>query len=181
MYLSFLSPRKNILYCTVQYILRSIHPTHTSNSYCMTFRDGGVTVVAPVRAEPRAWLANERTFLSWMQAASTLVVVSSAIVTAADYPYMRLVGIMLAAPAMLFVLQATLLYYMRRHQLERRSVGTYTNRFGPYAMCVLTTVVVVMNITVNLYRSAAVITDRFDFSKHKFHDPAAVTSVRKRA
>merc|ERR1712087_1085440 len=128
-------------------------------------------IVAPVRAEPRAWLANERTFLSWMQAASTLVVISSGITTAADSPPVRLVGLLLAAPGVLFVLHATVYYYLRRHQLDKRSVSSYYNQSGPFVLCLLMTIVIAMNVVLSLWRAAHVQVDTFNFATHKFTEP----------
>uniref|UniRef100_A0A7S0J4U5 DUF202 domain-containing protein n=1 Tax=Calcidiscus leptoporus TaxID=127549 RepID=A0A7S0J4U5_9EUKA len=116
-------------------------------------------------------MANERTFLSWMQAASLLVVTSSAITTSADSPPLRLVGLLLAAPAVLLVLHATVYYYVRRYQLETRSVSSYYNKGGPFALCLLMTAAIVLNVGLRLWRAVSGPPDTFDFAAHKFSEP----------
>ena len=69
----------------------------------------GAKVLAPVRSEPRAWLANERTFLSWAHMSSLLAAVAIGLATKSSHP-LRIAGMLLATPACLFVF-----YALRRH------------------------------------------------------------------
>ncbi len=113
---------------------------------------GEATIVSPVRTEPRTWLANERTFISWMHAATMLAIISTGLDHVVETPAMRMTGTLLALPAIAISIRALVLYYWRQHQLDNRSVGSYEDRIGPLLFVGLLTAMILANLFFALAR-----------------------------
>ena len=127
------------------------------------FMQSEQVVVVPLRAEPRAWLANERTFLSWANSASTLSVIAVGLTLATDAQPLRLVALLLVAPAAFFVLYAAVTHYRRVQQLEARSPGALVDWRGPLCLLLVYTAAVLGNLVRTLMRHFDATSDTFDF------------------
>jgi uncharacterized membrane protein YidH (DUF202 family) len=128
------------------------------------FRPTDQVVVVPLRAEPRAWLANERTFLSWANSASTLSVVAVGLTLASDAQPLRLVALLLVAPAAFFVLYAAITHYRRVQQPEARAPGALVDWRGPLCLLLVYSGAVLGNLARTLMRHFSATNDAFDFS-----------------
>ena len=127
----------------------------------------GAKVLAPVRSEPRAWLANERTFLSWAHMSSLLAAVAIGLATKSSHP-LRLAGMLLATPACLFVFYALRRYHVRLFELNDRSVGSDTGELrddtrGPLALLLCFTLVNLLNLAYAIWRFAKSESDSYVF------------------
>ena len=120
-----------------------------------------------MRSEPRAWLANERTFLSWAHMSSLLAAVAIGLATKSSHP-LRIAGMLLATPACLFVFYALRRYHVRLFELNDRSVGSDTGELrddtrGPLALLLCFTIVNLLNLAYAIWRFAKSESDSYVF------------------
>ena len=120
-------------------------------------------VLAPVRIDGRAWFANERTFLSWMGSSSILTAFASGLVVVGEGGTTQTVSVvLLTVAALIFVIYATRMHYVRAHQLRRRGVSAYDDRFGATLFFVVMSAAVLANLAVAIAHSLHT-SDRFHF------------------
>ena len=120
-------------------------------------------VLAPIRLDGRAWFANERTFLSWMGISSVLTAFAGGLVVVGEGRATQMVSVvLLTASSLVFVLYATRTHFLRAHQLRRRCVSAYDDRFGPTLLFVVMTAAVLANLGVALATSVSS-ADRFHY------------------
>lgn len=120
----------------------------------------------PVRIEPKTFFALERTYLSWMHMAITLGGVTSALV---GYSYtedpnveglvsqktVQTIVLSLLPIAIIMVLYASYIHYMRSRFLEKKQYGFFDDRLGPVVLCVMIMVAltVIMVVAIIDYRA----------------------------
>jgi len=102
-------------------------------------------IVVPVRTEPRSYFANERTLLLWLELASALAVVGSALTAAGQSFPTQTAGLCLSIPAAAFVLNATRMYFLRQHSLVNKRPMHFEDKWGTFTLCVLVTGLVIAN------------------------------------
>ena len=110
-------------------------------------------ILAPVRVEPRGYLANERTLITWLHMASILSAAATGALSLGDTPQMRMTGAFLAVPGVFIVLYALRSYYVRLHALDNRTLSPFEQRAGPAALLFMLVAVVLANLFHNLYRN----------------------------
>mmetsp|Transcript_6679 Transcript_6679/g.19222 ORF Transcript_6679/g.19222 Transcript_6679/m.19222 type:complete len:157 (+) Transcript_6679:440-910(+) len=104
----------------------------------------------PVRIEPKTFFALERTYLSWMHMAVTLGGVTSALVGfsysenakasaagAISQHTVQIISLLLLPIAVLMMVYALYIYYMRSVFLEKKQYGFFDDKLGPVVLCVL--------------------------------------------
>ena len=109
-------------------------------------------VLSPMRVEPRAYMANERTLLSWLHMSALLATVATGIVALADTSEMKLTGILVGAPAVLFICHAVVLYFRRLRDLNRKTLTSLDEQRGPWLILVSMVTVVLVNLGLVLWR-----------------------------
>jgi len=103
-------------------------------------------IVVPVRTEPRSFFANERTLLLWMELASALAVVGSALATPGQAFAVQVAGLCLSLPAGAFVLYATRMYFLRQSSLVFKRPMHFEDTHGTFAICIFVTALVLANM-----------------------------------
>lgn len=109
-------------------------------------------VLAPIRVEPRVYLANERTLITWLHMATLLSAAATGALSLGDTPQMRMTGALLAVPGIFFVLHAMRTYYLRLCALDNRTLSAFEDFTGPVAVLFLLVSVVLLNLGHNLYK-----------------------------
>ena len=123
----------------------------------------GAVVLSPMRLDPRAWLACERTLLSWLHLSTILAAVATGVINFGELSA-RPVAICLMIPALVFVLYATRTYYRRVDQLSKRQLSAHDDRTGPLLLVVGMSAAVLTNLGFRL--TAAHADDSFDPSRY---------------
>jgi len=90
-------------------------------------------IAIPVRVEPKAFFANERTFLSWVQFAVFLGGVGTAMVSLGD-AHAYLCGVMLVGVAGMFAFYALYLFHSRALKIRVKDAGPYDDTVGPMVL-----------------------------------------------
>ena len=122
-------------------------------------------VLAPLRLDARVWLANERTFLSWMGISSILTTFAGGLTVISEGSATQTASVLiLTAASLIFVLYATHMHYHRARQLRRRCVSAYEDRRGATLLFVVMTVAVLANLVVNLVH----LFDRFESDRFQY-------------
>jgi uncharacterized membrane protein YidH (DUF202 family) len=118
----------------------------------------------PIKLEPKAFFAVERTFLSWAGMAITLAATSSVLTTLAvnhddlspTGPISRrmvaAVSLTLAPTAFIILGYAYFMYHFRSKYMRIKEVGFYDDRIGPIMMTCLV-MAVLLGITFVAYYS----------------------------
>mmetsp|Transcript_21522 Transcript_21522/g.30841 ORF Transcript_21522/g.30841 Transcript_21522/m.30841 type:complete len:147 (+) Transcript_21522:113-553(+) len=107
---------------------------------------------APIKIEPKVYLANERTFLTWMHSATYLSTASIAIIAYADRnPWSQAYGVMLLPIALGFVVYAMVNFLQRINLIKARAPGPYSDERGPVVLCVLLMISIASNLAIKLY------------------------------
>ena len=88
----------------------------------------------PVRIEPKVYFANERTFLSWLEASVLLTLLSVYLITArgpsiADRG--KILGYVFTPISILFCLYSLLVYLWRADRIRTKYAGHYDDLYGP--------------------------------------------------
>lgn len=92
--------------------------------------DDRTKVVIPVRVEPKAFFANERTFLSWVQFAIFLGGIGTAMVGLGDM-HAYICGCMLIVVAGVFAIYSLYLFHYRASKIRVKDPGPYDAVIGP--------------------------------------------------
>eukprot|EP01068_Selenidium_serpulae_P016102 Selendium_serpulae@DN6267_c3_g1_i10.p3 len=102
-----------------------------------------------VRVEPKAFFANERTLLQWMNVA---VLISTIGITLLNFGSRigRVGGLLLSPVAIFFIVYSFVVYLRRNRKLERKEVVGYNDQVGPAVLVVCLVVslstVLILNI-----------------------------------
>lgn len=91
---------------------------------------GDRNVVVPVRVEPKAFFANERTFLSWVQFAIFLGGIGTAMVGLGN-SHAYICGIMFIVVAGIFAAYSLYLFHIRAGKIRTKDPGPYETVIGP--------------------------------------------------
>jgi hypothetical protein len=109
----------------------------------------------PVKVEAKVWLANERTFIKWLQASSLLSFLSLALYNGAgrDNNVGRRLGILYTMVAIFAALWGLYVYRKRASRIMQRSGKPMNERVGPVIVTVALMAALLLNFTfkVDLY------------------------------
>ncbi len=94
-------------------------------------------VFTPMKVDPRAYMANERTLLAWLQMAALMAAAATGALSLGDTPEMRLTGALLAVPGICFTVSALITYYRRLRCLDNRVSVEVEDQRGPSLMLLL--------------------------------------------
>jgi uncharacterized membrane protein YidH (DUF202 family) len=108
-------------------------------------------IVVPVRTEPRSFFANERTLLLWLELASALAVVGSALTASGQSFPTQTAGLCLSIPAAAFVVYAVRMYFLRQHSLVNKRPMHFEDKWGTFIICMLVTLLVIANAAQRVY------------------------------
>ncbi|KAM0680032.1 vacuolar transporter chaperone [Glugoides intestinalis] len=101
-------------------------------------------IAIPVRVEPKAFFANERTFLSWVQFAIFLGGIGTAMVGLGDvHAYMC--GVMLVGISAIFAFYALYLFHSRAMRIRAKDPGPYEDIVGPLILVSLFILVMILS------------------------------------
>ena len=112
-------------------------------------------IVFPVRVEPRAYFANERTLLNWFDLAATLTIVGAALQSGRNSFAVQSVGLALSCPAAAFVLYALRMYALRLNSLEYKRPQNFEDQGGTLLLALLLTVMIVTQSSVAILAAKA--------------------------
>lgn len=106
--------------------------------------DERTRIAIPVRVEPKAFFANERTFLSWVQFAIFLGGIGTAMVGLGDvHAYMC--GVMLVGISAIFAFYALYLFHSRAMRIRAKDPGPYEDIAGPLILVSLFILVMILS------------------------------------
>ena len=100
----------------------------------------------PMRIEPKTFLANERTFLSWLHMAVTIGPIAAALLGFAGSPgakgsggssaavLVEVIALILLPVAVLMCAYALIVFVWRSKAIAKKQVGYIDDRFGPLAL-----------------------------------------------
>ncbi|KAG2187295.1 hypothetical protein INT44_004980 [Umbelopsis vinacea] len=97
-----------------------------------------------VKIEPKAFFANERTFISWLQFCALLLTTALNLLNFGDN-VSRVSGAVFIAIAALLAIYAQIRYQYRGWQLRHQSTKRYDDVWGPAVLCVLLVGALVLN------------------------------------
>lgn len=109
----------------------------------------------PVKVEPKALLANERTFLAWMHSSLWLF---GASITVLNYshgdPTKIVYGSMIMPVALAFIFYSIFQFMRRAEMLKRKAPGPFHDTVGPtlFAMSLMIAIIAQFCIQLQLYR-----------------------------
>jgi len=113
----------------------------------MLFRQKTTTkpVAVAVRVEPKVFLANERTFLSWMHTAILLALLSTTILTFGSKTA-KIGGTAFTCIGVVFMLYSLIVYGRRSRMIRNKHPGPYDDRMGPYILVGFVVPAVLLNL-----------------------------------
>ncbi|ORX86126.1 hypothetical protein BCR32DRAFT_199345 [Anaeromyces robustus] len=87
-------------------------------------------IAIPMRVEPKVWLSNERTFLSWC---STAIILASLAITILSNksPLAKITGSLFSISSVIVMLYGLMMYEIRLNMIHRGIPGPYHNPVGP--------------------------------------------------
>ncbi|KAF1809427.1 SPX-domain-containing protein [Eremomyces bilateralis CBS 781.70] len=96
----------------------------------------GKRIHVPIRVEPKVHLANERTFLSWLEFSILLGSIAAALLNFGDRLTLA-ASIAFTVVALVALIYSAVLYYMRVDAIRARRVGrrVYYEKWGPTVLC----------------------------------------------
>mmetsp|Transcript_57794 Transcript_57794/g.141771 ORF Transcript_57794/g.141771 Transcript_57794/m.141771 type:complete len:143 (+) Transcript_57794:197-625(+) len=94
------------------------------------------------RVEPKQFYQNERTFLTWLNMATTVGSISTALVAFGmnDPKHGGSISVLasvLAVVAIVFCIYSMLIYFWRRRTIRRKEDGNYDDPYGPQALAMV--------------------------------------------
>ncbi|KAH8555202.1 hypothetical protein BGW37DRAFT_419777 [Umbelopsis sp. PMI_123] len=106
-----------------------------------------------VKVEPKAFFANERTFISWLQFCALLLTTALNLLNFGDN-VSRVSGAVFIAIATLLAIYAQIRYQYRGWQLRNHSTKRYDDIWGPAVLCILLVGALVLNFYLRFGKSA---------------------------
>ncbi|KAI8089475.1 VTC domain-containing protein [Halteromyces radiatus] len=97
-----------------------------------------------VRAEPKVFFANERTFISWLQFCALLLTVALNLLNFGDYSARIAGGVFLGISAFVAI-YALYRFEKRAYMINRQIDGRYDDLYGPAVLCVLLVGALIVN------------------------------------
>ncbi|KAF7721092.1 vacuolar transporter chaperone [Apophysomyces ossiformis] len=97
-----------------------------------------------VRAEPKVFFANERTFISWLQFCALLLTVALSLLNFGDH-VSRVVGGVFIALAACVAVYALYRFEKRAWMINHRIDGRYDDLWGPAVLCILLVSALIVN------------------------------------
>ena len=103
----------------------------------------------PLRIEPKTYFANERTFLSWLSMATTLVSVGTAIAGFAvadekaitkhgiSQSTVELMALLMIPISLLMIAYALFSFYNRSESIRKKQVGYFDDKVGPVVVALV--------------------------------------------
>ncbi|CAO3658456.1 unnamed protein product [Umbelopsis vinacea] len=107
-----------------------------------------------VKVEPKAFFANERTFISWLQFCALLLTTALNLLNFGD-KVSRISGAVFIAIAAILAIYAQIRYQYRGWQLRHQSTKRYDDIWGPAVLCVLLVGALVLNFYLRFGKSSA--------------------------
>ncbi|KAI8072566.1 VTC domain-containing protein [Gongronella butleri] len=98
-----------------------------------------------VRAEPKVFFANERTFISWLQFCALLLTVALNLMNFAVDNTGRIVGSIFMGVAALVAIYALYRFEKRAYMINRQIDGRYDDLWGPAVLCVMLVGALIVN------------------------------------
>ncbi|ELA41133.1 uncharacterized protein VICG_01832 [Vittaforma corneae ATCC 50505] len=95
--------------------------------------DGRSRIAIPVRVEPKAFFANERTFLSWVQFAIFLGGIGTAMIGLGN-AQAYICGVMMIGVAGIFAFYSLYLFHYRALRIRVKDPGPYDDMIGPMVL-----------------------------------------------
>lgn len=144
---------------------QTINKKNTSEAVCRT-SDDGLTIsvesellelssqserriAIPVRVEPKAFFANERTFLSWVQFAIFLGGIGTAMIGLGNV-HAYLCGVMMIGVSAVFAFYALYLFHDRAQRIRVKDPGPYDDMIGPLVLVGLFVLVMIFSFVFRL-------------------------------
>lgn len=106
--------------------------------------NGRNQIVIPVRVEPKAFFANERTFLSWVQFAIFLGGIGTAMVGLGN-EHAYICGAMFIGIAAIFAFYSLYLFHYRASRIRSKDPGPYDTNVGPVVLVGIFILVMVLS------------------------------------
>ncbi|KAI9313256.1 VTC domain-containing protein [Dichotomocladium elegans] len=97
-----------------------------------------------VKAEPKTFFANERTFISWLQFCGLMLTISLSLINFGDHIAQLCGGLFLVIAAVLAI-YSLWRYQYRAWQIRTRSTARYDDMYGPAILCVLIVAAIIVN------------------------------------
>ncbi|XP_013413499.1 vacuolar transporter chaperone 4-like [Lingula anatina] len=88
-----------------------------------------------LKVEPKTYFANERTFIQWLTSSLLLVTLSGALVSLGDRDA-RVVGLLFMPLAILILIYAAVMFYLRLYRIRHHSKSGYHDVIGPAVLTV---------------------------------------------
>jgi len=102
-------------------------------------------IAIPMRVEPKVWLSNERTFLSWC---STAIILASLAITILSNksPLAKITGSLFSLSSIIVMLYGLFMYEIRLNMIHRGIPGPYHNPLGPIMIIIITVPIIIINL-----------------------------------
>lgn len=126
-------------------------PSSSANTSPMPKKKGKE---AKAKMEPKAFFANERTFISWLQFCALLLTTALNLLNFGDR-ISRISGAVFIAIAAVLAIYAQIRYQYRGWQLRHFSTKRYDDVWGPAVLCVLLVGALVLNFYLRFGKSSA--------------------------
>ncbi|KAG2183285.1 hypothetical protein INT43_006290 [Umbelopsis isabellina] len=101
-------------------------------------------VIPMKKVEPKAFFANERTFISWLQFCALLLTVALNLLNYGDH-ISRMVGAIFLIISALLAIYAQIRFQFRAWQLRNHNNARYDDIWGPLALCILLVAALIVN------------------------------------
>ncbi|KAH8555204.1 VTC domain-containing protein [Umbelopsis sp. PMI_123] len=111
-------------------------------------------VIPMKKIEPKAFFANERTFISWLQFCALLLTVALNLLNYGDH-ISRTVGAIFLMISALLAIYAQIRFQYRAWQLRNQNSARYDDIWGPLALCILLVVALIINFYLRFAQGSA--------------------------
>jgi len=120
-------------------------PSENSNESLSPILQHGKKIAMPVRVEPKVYLANERTFLKWVQFSIFLGGVGTSVLGFGD-DNAAMCGSMLMLVSLCFIMYAFYTFRWRNEKIRVRFPGPYDDLIGPTVLVLVFLLALVLSI-----------------------------------
>ncbi|KAG2187296.1 hypothetical protein INT44_004981 [Umbelopsis vinacea] len=111
-------------------------------------------VIPMKKIEPKAFFANERTFISWLQFCALLLTVALNLLNYGDH-ISRTVGAIFLVIAAVLAIYAQIRFQYRAWQLRNHNTARYDDVWGPLALCILLVAALIVNFYLRFSQDSA--------------------------